>query len=95
MFSARHAALAVVTYLHRVGFATAWAEFKIPLGLSDDLLGWVMAAFMIGYGLFEMPWGVLGDRFGVRHTSPRSCSAVRALTVARGDGARFCRETWS
>ena len=59
--------LAVITYLHRVGFATAWAEFKTPLGLSDDDLGRVMAAFMIGYGLFEMPWGFLGDRFGVRH----------------------------
>ena len=23
---------------------------------------------MIGYGIFEMPWGFLGDRFGVRHT---------------------------
>jgi sugar phosphate permease len=59
--------LAVITYLHRVGFATAWAEFKTPLNLSDDQLGTVMAAFMIGYGLFEMPWGFLGDRFGVRH----------------------------
>ena len=59
--------LAVITYIHRVGFATASAEFKAPLGLSDDDLGWVMAAFMIGYGLFEMPWGFLGDRFGVRH----------------------------
>ena len=28
----------------------------------------MMAAFMIGYGLFEMPWGFLGDRFGVRNT---------------------------
>ena len=26
-----------------------------------------MAAFMVGYGLFEMPWGSLGDRVGVRH----------------------------
>ena len=60
--------LAIITYLHRVGFATASAEFKKPLGLSDDDLGWIMAAFMIGYGLFEMPWGFLGDRFGVRHT---------------------------
>src|SRR5262249_11891731 len=59
--------LAVITYIHRVGFATAWAEFKTPLNLSDDQLGTVMAAFMIGYGLFEMPWGFLGDRFGVRH----------------------------
>ena len=59
--------LAVITYLHRVGFATAAAEFKKPLGLDDDHLGYLMAAFMIGYGLFEMPWGFLGDRLGVRH----------------------------
>ena len=60
--------LAVITYLHRVGFATASAEFKNSLGLTDNDLGWLMAAFMIGYGIFEMPWGFLGDRFGVRHT---------------------------
>ena len=60
--------LAVITYLQRVGFATASAQFKTSLGLTDDHLGWIMAAFMIGYGVFEMPWGFLGDRFGVRHT---------------------------
>ena len=59
--------LAVITYIHRVGFATASAEFKEPLGLTDQHLGYMMAAFMIGYGLFEMPWGFLGDRFGVRN----------------------------
>jgi MFS transporter, ACS family, glucarate transporter len=59
--------LAVITYIHRVGFATASAEFKQPLGLSDQHLGYMMAAFMIGYGLFEIPWGFLGDRFGVRN----------------------------
>lgn len=60
--------LAVITYIHRVGFATASAEFKGPLELSDQHLGYMMAAFMIGYGLFEIPWGFLGDRFGVRTT---------------------------
>ena len=59
--------LAMITYIHRVGFATASAEFKKSLGLSDQHLGWLMAAFMIGYGLFEMPWGLLGDRLGVRN----------------------------
>ncbi len=59
--------LAVITYIHRVGFATASAEFKTVMGLSDTHIGWLMAAFMIGYGLFEMPWGLLGDRLGVRN----------------------------
>src|SRR5262245_15916197 len=59
--------LAVITYIHRVGFATASAEFKTDLGLTDTHIGWLMAAFMIGYGVFEMPWGFLADRFGVRN----------------------------
>jgi ACS family glucarate transporter-like MFS transporter len=59
--------LAVITYIHRVGFATASAEIKEPLGLSDQHLGYMMAAFLVGYGLFEMPWGLLGDRLGVRN----------------------------
>jgi len=59
--------LAVITYIHRVGFATASAEFKTSLGLSDEQLGGLMAAFMVGYGLFEIPWGFLGDRLGVRN----------------------------
>jgi len=59
--------LAVITYIHRVGFATASAEFKTSLNLTDKHLGSLMAAFMIGYGLFEMPWGFLGDRLGVRN----------------------------
>ena len=59
--------LAVITYIHRVGFATASAEFKEPLGLSDQHLGYMMAAFLVGYGLFEIPWGLLGDRLGVRN----------------------------
>ena len=59
-------ALAVITYLQRVGFATAAAEFKGPLGLNEADLGLVMAAFMIAYGAFEIPWGLVGDRRGVR-----------------------------
>jgi MFS transporter, ACS family, glucarate transporter len=59
--------LAVITYIHRVGFATASAELKTVLGLTDTHIGRLMAAFMIGYGVFEMPWGFLADRFGVRN----------------------------
>jgi MFS transporter, ACS family, glucarate transporter len=59
--------LAVITYIHRVGFATASAEFKAVLGLTDANIGLLMAAFMIGYGLFEIPWGFLADRFGGRN----------------------------
>jgi ACS family glucarate transporter-like MFS transporter len=55
--------LAVVVYLHRVGFAIALPE----IGLSKEQAGWIQAVFLLAYGLFEMPWGLLGDRLGTRH----------------------------
>jgi sugar phosphate permease len=74
--------LAVITYIHRVGFATASAEIKGPLGLSDGDLGSLMAAFMVAYGLFEMPWGFLGDRLGVRNILAVVILGGSALTAA-------------
>jgi ACS family glucarate transporter-like MFS transporter len=55
--------LAIVIYLHRVGFARALPE----IGLTKDQAGWIQAAFLLAYGLFEMPCGLLGDRLGSRH----------------------------
>jgi len=74
--------LAVITYIHRVGFATASAEMKGPLGLTDRHLGWLMAAFMIAYGVFEVPWGLLGDRFGARNVLAVIILGGSALTAA-------------
>jgi MFS transporter, ACS family, glucarate transporter len=59
--------LAVVTYIHRVGFATASSPLRDELGLDQGHLGWLMASFMIAYGLGEVPFGMIGDRFGARH----------------------------
>src|SRR5262245_31432996 len=74
--------LAVITYIHRVGFATASAEIREPLGLSDRHLGLLMAAFMVAYGVFEMPWGYLGDRLGVRNILAVIILGGSALTAA-------------
>ena len=36
------------------------------LGLTEIQWGWVLAAFLTGYTLFQLPGGMLGDRFGPR-----------------------------
>jgi sugar phosphate permease len=59
--------LALIAYIHRVGFASAGTYLKSDFGLSDGEWGVVMAAFLVSYGLFEIPWGVLGDWLGARH----------------------------
>lgn len=58
--------LAVVTYIHRVGFATASSPMREELGLDQRQLGLLMAAFMVAYGVAEVPWGLVADRKGVR-----------------------------
>jgi sugar phosphate permease len=59
-------ALAVVTYIHRAGFQTNSSELLKDLGMDVRDLSAMMVAFMIAYGVFEVPWGRLGDRFGPR-----------------------------
>src|SRR5207302_1482641 len=58
--------LAVIIYIHRVGFASAAKWLKPDLGLDDGDWGALMSAFLLAYGGFEVPWGLLGDRFGAR-----------------------------
>ena len=58
--------LALLTYLNRLGFGVAASEIKRDLGLSDEQMGYLASAFLVAYGLFQVPGGLLGDRYGGR-----------------------------
>ena len=72
--------VAVVAYLHRVGFARALPQ----LGLSSEEDGWLQAAFLVAYGGFEMPCGLLGDRLGTRHLLTLLVIGSSVMTAAVG-----------
>ncbi len=59
--------LAVLTYIQRIGFASALPDIKERLGLNDEHTGYITAAFLIAYGGFQVCGGLLGDRFGARY----------------------------
>lgn len=59
--------LAVLTYIHRLSFARALPYLEKDLALSDEQATWLTAMFMLAYGIFEVPGGLIGDRWGVRH----------------------------
>jgi sugar phosphate permease len=59
--------VAILAYIHRVGFARALPKVAADLALTDRQASWLTALFLITYGLFEVPCGLLGDRLGVRH----------------------------
>lgn len=58
--------LAGVLYLDRVCVGQAVQPIQDELHLSDTEMSYVMMAFTLAYGLFEVPSGWLGDRLGGR-----------------------------
>ncbi len=62
------AAFAFVSYLLRTNISVA-AELMMPdLGLTKIQMGQIFTGFLIGYALFQIPGGLLGDRIGPKRT---------------------------
>jgi sugar phosphate permease len=59
--------LAVLTYVLRQGFVGGTPYIKEALGLDDEHVGYLAAVWLVAYGMFQVPGGLLGDRFGSRH----------------------------
>lgn len=77
--------LAVITYLDRVCISVAGPHIQDALHISPEQWGWVGTVFLLGYALFEIPGGHLGDKLGARRVLTRIViwwSAFTALTGA-------------
>jgi len=59
--------LAVLTYVQRQGFIAVTPYLKEDLGLRDGQMGYFLAVWLVAYGLFQVPGGLIGDRIGPRH----------------------------
>lgn len=59
-------AISVVTYIDRVNISVTARQMMPALGLTDQQMGFVFSAFVIGYALFQIPGGWLGDQWGAR-----------------------------
>src|SRR5581483_4512364 len=60
--------LSAVAYLDRVNVSIAGTWLQHTYGLSDQTLGWIFSAFVLGYMLFQAPMGAVADRWGARRT---------------------------
>jgi MFS transporter, ACS family, glucarate transporter len=58
--------ISTITYLDRVNVSIATRYITSQYNLSDVEMGKVFSAFILAYGLFQVPGGWLGDRFGPR-----------------------------
>ena len=60
------ATLSIIIYIDRVCLAQAKFYIEADLNLDTVQMGWVFAVFLVAYGVFGMPVGWLGDKFGPR-----------------------------
>lgn len=63
--------LSIITYFDRVCIGVAGPRIQDEMGLSPSQWGWVLNAFVLAYGIFEIPSGALGDRLGHRRVLMR------------------------
>jgi ACS family glucarate transporter-like MFS transporter len=59
---------ACASYLQRQGIGIAAERMMPELGLTQVQVGWLMNGFLIAYAAFQVPGGLLGQRFGARIT---------------------------
>jgi MFS family permease len=59
--------LALLTYVHRLGFGVGNNDIEAGLHLDDEQMSWLASAFLVAYALFQVPGGLLGDWLGARH----------------------------
>ncbi len=81
--------LAGVLYLDRVCFAQAVEPIQNELKLTNSEIGTVAMAFTIAYGLFEIPTGRLGDRYGSRSVLVRIVVWWSVFTALTGTACGF------
>lgn len=76
--------LAIIQYIDRVCISQSAPFIERDLRLTDAQMGWVFSAFTLGYALFEIPGGYLGDRIGPRAVLLRIVLWWSFFTMATG-----------
>ena len=78
------ASVAALTYVDRVCISKAEPFITKEFHLTPGEMGYVFAAFGVGYALFEVPGGWLGDRIGARKVLTRIVLWWSFFTAATG-----------
>jgi len=74
----------LVGYGLRMNISIASPYMMADLHLDKIQMGRVFSAFMLGYALFQIPWGVVGDRFGPGRTLTAAALLWGATTLLTG-----------
>lgn len=81
--------LSLLLYIDRIAISTARDGIANDLMLSDVQIGWALSVFALGYALFQVPGGMLGDSLGARKTLSLIVSCWSLFTALTGIAWNF------
>ncbi len=76
--------LALLLYIDRVCISVAKDPISEALSLNDKQMGWILAAFSLGYALLQTPSGMLSDKLGPRKVLAVIVTVWSAFTALTG-----------
>lgn len=56
--------ISALTYIDRLNLSIAGKYIQDEFAFNTQTMGWILSAFSLGYALFQVPAGWMGDRFG-------------------------------
>jgi MFS transporter, ACS family, glucarate transporter len=76
--------LSFINYLLRNNLSVALPSIRQEFGFSTTELGWILGSFNFAYALFQIPGGILGERYGARRAFTIIAGSWGALTFLTG-----------
>jgi ACS family glucarate transporter-like MFS transporter len=87
-------AMTMLTYLDRLNLSIAGRNIQADYTFTDQTMGWIFSAFLLGYALFQIPGGWAGDRYGPRDVLTLTILSWSLLTAATGIAPRLPLSRW-
>jgi MFS transporter, ACS family, glucarate transporter len=88
------AVIAGLTYLDRLNLSIAGKYIQDEFAFNNETMGWILSAFVLGYALFQVPGGWLGDRFGPRAVLTAAILFWSVFTAATAIAPRLPLASW-
>ena len=58
--------LSAIAFVDRTNISIAGVEISREFRLDNSQLGWIFSAFLLGYAFFQVPGGIVSEKFGAR-----------------------------
>lgn len=70
-----------INYADRVNISVAAPSMMAALGWDEARFGLIFSAFLVGYGLLQIPGGVFADRWGAKYVIVWACVGFSLFTA--------------